>query len=62
MPPYYEISGIIFIVWRKFTSEKCLMDEELDDPCVVYDKINDYKQAVENGTKVAGIHVDVIED
>lgn len=42
--------------------KKCLMDEELDDPCVVYDKINDYKQAVENGTKVAGIHVDVIED
>ena len=28
------------------------MDEELDDPCVVYDKINDYKQAVENGCNI----------
>lgn len=42
--------------------KKCLTEEELDDPCIVYDQINDYRQAVENGTKVAGINVDILSD
>jgi len=40
--------------------KECLHDDELLDPPIVYDKINDYKQAVENGTKVLGIRIRLV--
>lgn len=40
--------------------KECLYGEELCNPPIVYDKINDYKQAGENGTKILGIRVRLI--
>jgi ASC-1-like (ASCH) protein len=39
---------------------ECLTEEELKNPSIVYDNINDYKNAVENGVKVLGIRIKIV--
>ena len=39
---------------------ECLTEEELKNPSIVYDNINDYKSAVENGVKVLGIRIKIV--
>jgi ASC-1-like (ASCH) protein len=39
---------------------ECLTNEELKNPSIVYENINDYKSAVENEVKVLGIRIGLI--
>lgn len=40
----------------------CLNGDEITDPPIVYDTINDYKDAVQRGTKVLGIKLSIVAE